>query len=292
METNKTTKTDIYNIDPRNIVVVEGFNSRIDFGDINELADQIKEQGLLNPITVKPFKDEHGTEKYRLVDGERRYRAIMLNIQNGVDIARVKALFVSKSTTEEEMLVQQMMRNEGKPFTEYELGILCAKLRDKCGKTTSEIAKMLGKNPGCISYALSNLELDERVQDLLRENKICGPDVRRVYKACKEKYGEDKYEEMAVAEILNLKKKAEKDAAINDTKASKVSVKNSDLLMERKDTNKVKDGFATLMRYIDMYSEESGIEFELDIMDLYNTLKTNPQMTLNDYFMKIKKSIV
>ena len=41
METNKTTKTDIYKIDPRNIVVKDGFNSREDFGDIDTLANQI-----------------------------------------------------------------------------------------------------------------------------------------------------------------------------------------------------------------------------------------------------------
>ena len=58
METNKTTKTDIYKIDPRNIVVEDGFNSREDFGDIDTLAKQIEENGVLNPISVVPFKDE------------------------------------------------------------------------------------------------------------------------------------------------------------------------------------------------------------------------------------------
>ena len=52
METNKTTKTDIYKIDPRNIVVKDGFNSREDFGDIDTLAKQIEENGILNPISV------------------------------------------------------------------------------------------------------------------------------------------------------------------------------------------------------------------------------------------------
>ena len=50
-------KGDIYNIDPRLIRVQKGFNSRVDFGDINELAMQIKEAGVLNPLTVKPYTD-------------------------------------------------------------------------------------------------------------------------------------------------------------------------------------------------------------------------------------------
>ena len=91
---NKTTKNDYYNIDPRRVVVINGFNSRTDFGNIEELAAQIKEQGMLNPITVIPQKDDNGNETYRLVDGERRYRAVMLLLSRGVDIARIKALFL------------------------------------------------------------------------------------------------------------------------------------------------------------------------------------------------------
>ena len=79
METNKTKNTDLFLIDPRNIVVVDGFNVRRDF-DLDELKEQIKAKGVLNPLTVIAFKDDEGNEKYKLVDGERRYRATMLAI--------------------------------------------------------------------------------------------------------------------------------------------------------------------------------------------------------------------
>ena len=71
METNKTKNTDLFLIDPRNIVVVDGFNVRRDF-DLDELKEQIKAKGVLNPLTVIAFKDDEGNEKYKLVDGERR----------------------------------------------------------------------------------------------------------------------------------------------------------------------------------------------------------------------------
>ena len=51
---NSTKRTDIYSVDPRNVVVVDNFNVRRDFA-INELKEQIKLQGVLNPITVVPF---------------------------------------------------------------------------------------------------------------------------------------------------------------------------------------------------------------------------------------------
>jgi ParB family chromosome partitioning protein len=111
-EINKTTKRDLYNIDPRNIVVVEGFNSRIDF-DLEELKESIRENGVKNPISVIPFKDEDGNEKYRLVDGERRYRATMALMAEGADIMRIPALFLSKSLKPDELLVEQLIRNEG-----------------------------------------------------------------------------------------------------------------------------------------------------------------------------------
>ena len=76
---NSTKRTDIYSVDPRNVVVVDNFNVRRDFA-IDELKEQIKLQGVLNPITVVPFKDENGDEKYRLVDGERRLRATLAAI--------------------------------------------------------------------------------------------------------------------------------------------------------------------------------------------------------------------
>jgi ParB family chromosome partitioning protein len=68
MGTNKTKNTDLFLIDPRNIVVVDGFNVRRDF-DLDELKEQIKAKGVLNPLTVIAFKDDEGNEKYKLVDG-------------------------------------------------------------------------------------------------------------------------------------------------------------------------------------------------------------------------------
>ena len=282
VEKNKTTKTDIFNIDPRSIVVVNGFNSRTDFGNIDELAAQIKEQGMLNPVTVIPQKDDNGIETYRLVDGERRYRAVMKLISEGHDIARIKALFLSKSTSEEDMLVQQFLRNEGKNFTEYELGILCRKLRDNCGKTVAEIAKMLGKNQGVISYALADLEYDPRIQEMLKTNQICGPDVRRVFTAAKEKYGKDKYEQKALEELLKIKK-----AAVKEGKED-VSIKDCLLVSDSKDTKAFIKGMTVLSRYATAYKKRYNASITPE--ELFDFLKKNPTSTIREVFEGIVKT--
>ena len=122
---NKTMRKDMYMIDPRNIIVVDGFNSRVDF-DLDMLCESIKENGVLNPLTVIKTTDEEGNEKYRLVDGERRYRSVMRLIEEGIDIARIPAILIP-NMSDAELLVQQIVRNDGKPFNEYEYALACDK---------------------------------------------------------------------------------------------------------------------------------------------------------------------
>ena len=62
-------------------------------------------------------RQDEGNEKYKLVDGERRYRATMLAISEGADIPYVRAMKARKGASTEELYIQQMMRNEGKKIT-------------------------------------------------------------------------------------------------------------------------------------------------------------------------------
>ena len=134
MKNNATKKTDVFLIDPRNIVVEDGFNVRRDF-DLDELKEQIKAKGVLNPLTVIAFKDENGDEKYRLVDGERRFRATMIAISEGADIPFVKALKRPPTMSREDLYIEQMMRNEGKRFTEYECALMFQRFKEEYGYT-------------------------------------------------------------------------------------------------------------------------------------------------------------
>lgn len=274
---NKTTKSDIYKIDPRNIVVQDGFNSRTDFGDIDELAEQIKAQGILSPITVVPFTDENGEEKYRLVDGERRYRATMKLIESGTDIARIPALYASKSLTKEDLLAQQLIRNEGKPFSEYEYGIAFRKFVD-FGYTSKEISEKLGIKRWKVDSFLAHLNRDERVQKLMREGRITGVDVRHIYQATKD-------EAKAVKQILRLAEKAENKG---EKKLSLKDLNMDDDYNVVKDTATVKKGLATLFMYINSYTNDGAIELNMDIYDIYEAI-TSGKKTLKDVFDKAVK---
>lgn len=184
-ELNSTKRTDIYTIDPRNVVVVENFNVRKEFA-LDELKEQIKLQGVLNPITVVPFKDEDGNEKYRLVDGERRVRATLAAIEEGAEIARIKAIFLPRNTKEEDLLIEQMMRNEGKNFTEYEQALMFQRFRDKFGYSQSEIAAKFGKSATFIGRCLSLLELAPEIQEKIENGEISTGAVRQIVGTNKE----------------------------------------------------------------------------------------------------------
>ena len=276
-EINKTTKRDLYNIDPRNIVVVEGFNSRIDF-DLEELKESIRENGVKNPISVIPFKDENGNEKYRLVDGERRYRATMELLNEGADIMRIPALFLSKSLKPDELLIEQLIRNEGKHFSEYEYGIAFRKFVD-LGYEPLEIVKKLGLAKWKTIF-LTHTERDERVQELMREGKIEGTEVRRIYQA----HGKDD-EAGAVKEILAAAQK------IDGTEKKKITLADLDRLSSKtiavRDSAAIKKGLGILFEYYSKYSDLAGEdrELDLDIMDIYERLsKKDTKETIIDIF--------
>ena len=61
---------------------------------IKELADSIKEQGLLMPILVKQDKSERSNKKYRIIAGERRWRAC-----KSLKMKKIKAILI-KNTNE------------------------------------------------------------------------------------------------------------------------------------------------------------------------------------------------
>jgi len=273
METNKTTKTDLYKIDPRNIVVAENFNCRSDF-DLDSIKESIRENGVLNPVTVFKIKDEEGNEKYRLVDGERRYRAVMALIEEGVDIMRVPAICIPKRS-DVELLVEQVVRNEGKPFNEYEYCEVCKKFLNY-GYQKADIARKLGKNNGMITYYLEHQSRDERVRQLLKDNVISGSEVRRIYS----KHKGD--EEGAVKEILDAHKTAKENGKKKITLAD-LDVNGKTLSM--KASEEIKKGIGKLLQYYEKDAKEANeqeLSINLDLKDVYD--KLDEGMSIDDIF--------
>jgi ParB family chromosome partitioning protein len=128
---------------------------------LNELADSIREHGVVQPIVVKPVG-----ERYQIVAGERRWRAAQL-----AGLTKVPAVVRSFSEQEqmEIALIENLQREDLNPLEEAEAYRV---LLDQFGLTQEELSRRLGKSRPQISNTLRLLHLSEPVRELVRSGRI------------------------------------------------------------------------------------------------------------------------
>lgn len=163
-------------IDPTLIDVKDGWNARIDFGDLQELAGQIKSQkvldghGLLNDIRVQLKDDNSG--RYWLVDGERRYQSVMGLIDQGEFFEfGIPAKVEAADANLDDLIIKMFLANEGKRLLPYEEGMYFKRLQDG-GMTIKEIEAKTGRSDSSIWYGLALIVADEDLVDAIRKGTI------------------------------------------------------------------------------------------------------------------------
>jgi ParB family chromosome partitioning protein len=129
--------------------------------ELKELAESIKENGVLQPITVRRVGDH-----YEIVTGERRFRACKLLGMKDIP-AIVKDLSNDKMV--EWALIENVQREDLNVVEEAEA---YKELAEKFNLTHEEISKKVGKSRAHITNILRVLELEDNIKDLLKENKI------------------------------------------------------------------------------------------------------------------------
>lgn len=129
---------------------------------IAELAESIKEHGLLQPILVRPLVN--GT--YQIIAGERRWRACRAA---GLDTAPVIVKEMDDRHTMEVSIIENLQREDLNPVDEA-LGF--KKLIDTYGLTQDEAARRVGKSRSAITNALRLLSLDGEALEYLRDGVI------------------------------------------------------------------------------------------------------------------------
>lgn len=162
---------EVFLIPFENIVIDDEINSgRIDFGDLEELATSIQESTLRVPLLVQKIR---GEEKYILIQGKRRLKAIDILIRRGVDIPGVKCFIVSKNYNIENSLFDQIVMNDGKPYTSLEQGIVFSQLVGR-GYSVQDISRKTGKSNTHINNCIEIASLPKRVQDLISSGSVSG----------------------------------------------------------------------------------------------------------------------
>ncbi len=145
-------------------------NGRIDFGDLEELANSIKESGQRVPILVKKSR---GEDKYILIQGKRRLKSIGILIERGVEFAGVKCFLAKPEYSSEDSLFDQINMNDGKPYSNLEQGIVYVQLVDR-GYKPKEISKKTGKSVSHINLCIEMASLPKKVRDLIATGSVSG----------------------------------------------------------------------------------------------------------------------
>ena len=168
MEMEKEIK--ILNIDD---VLPNRFQPRITFKDekINELADSIKEHGVIQPITVRKVSD-----KYEIITGERRYKA---SIIAGKKTIPAIVTNLNDEDSAEIALIENVQRQDLTPIEE---AISYKKILDMGYLNQSALAEKLGKTQSTIANKLRLLNLTDEVQEALLQERISERHARSLLK--------------------------------------------------------------------------------------------------------------
>jgi ParB family transcriptional regulator, chromosome partitioning protein len=131
-------------------------------GSLNELADSIREHGLVQPIVVRPLEDGF----FQLIAGERRWRA-----SQRAGLSRVPAIVreAGEHAALELALIENLQREDLNPMEEAQA---YERLIADFGMTQEEVARRVGKNRATISNMLRLLKLPLEVQQWLRESRL------------------------------------------------------------------------------------------------------------------------
>lgn len=129
---------------------------------LQELADSIREQGIIQPIVVRPINND----RYEIIAGERRWRAAQL-----ANLSEIPVIIrhVPDESAIAMALIENIQRENLNPIEE---AMALQKLMVEFAMTHQEVANAVGKSRSGISNLLRLLELDPEVKTFVEEGKL------------------------------------------------------------------------------------------------------------------------
>lgn len=140
---------------------------RSTMGDLDDLVVSIRDKGVLEPILVRPWPAEADGAPpagvlYRIISGERRYRAAQ---EAGLYEVPAIEMEVSDEEALEIALIENLQRKDLTPFEEAEGYRMLA---ERHGYTHEEISDSVGKSRTVVTESLSLLQMPARVRDTVQ----------------------------------------------------------------------------------------------------------------------------
>lgn len=140
------------------------FQPRTEFDEqsLNDLATSIREQGVIQPITVRKL----GYDNYQLISGERRLRAAKI-----AGLTEIPAYI--RVADDEQMLEMALIENiQREDLNAIEIGLSYQRLIDEVGISVTDLADRLGQNRATITNYIRLLKLPPEVQIAVRDEQI------------------------------------------------------------------------------------------------------------------------
>jgi ParB family chromosome partitioning protein len=134
---------------------------------LSELAESIREQGVLQPLIVRALPAERaGSKPYEIVAGERRWRAARLA---GLTTVPVLVRELTDQSAAAVALIENLQREDLNPIDQARS---MARIIDEFDLTHEEIAKALGRSRASVTNFLRLLDLADGVKDAMIDGTI------------------------------------------------------------------------------------------------------------------------
>ncbi|GAB2773915.1 ParB/RepB/Spo0J family partition protein [Rhabdobacter roseus] len=136
--------------------------SRFDQEALQELADSIRVQGIIQPITVRQISKD----KYQLISGERRLQA-----SKSIGMANIPAYI--RTANDQQMLEMALIENiQRENLNAIEIALSYQRLMHECSLKQEELGERVGKNRTTVNNYIRLLKLPPVIQAALRDNQI------------------------------------------------------------------------------------------------------------------------
>lgn len=190
--------------------------SEFDRQKLQELADSIKQLGVIQPITVKKIS----VGRYQIISGERRFRA------SGIAGLSTIPAYV-KEVDEDSMLEMALVENiQREDLDAIDIAISFQRLIDECHLTQEALSPRVGKNRATIANYLRLLKLPPKIQMAIKSGALTMGHAKAILSMDKED-AQIRLAERVVSEGLSVRETealAQKPAAATPKKESQPAV--------------------------------------------------------------------
>lgn len=143
--------------------------TQMDEDALESLAQSIRTQGVVQPLVVRSAGKQSGRDagvKYEIIAGERRWRAARIA---GLEVVPAVIREVPDAIAMAVALIENIQREDLNPLEEANA---LKRLIHDCKMTHQQCADAVGRSRASVSNLLRLTELDEEIQDLLRQGKL------------------------------------------------------------------------------------------------------------------------